>query len=61
MGMGAWREHPDWKEFMSRYRRGDDIYYFESDKRSWTELDGIKGYVIVHRNGITGVLVTGVS
>ncbi len=54
-------EDPDWKRFISRYRRGGELYYFKSDERSWAELHGIEGYAVVQKGRIASVLVTRIS
>lgn len=54
-------DDPDWQEFVSKCKQGGDVYYFKSDRRSWTELRGIEGYVLIHKDKITGVFVTGIN
>jgi hypothetical protein len=39
-----------WLEFKSIYRLGDCVVYFESDRESWANLSGRRGYVLI-RNG----------
>ena len=50
--------HPDWIELKSKYRDGDAFYFFRSDERSWAELMGEQGYMIVHNKRISATLVT---
>ena len=41
--------------------KGNELYFFISDLRSWGALNGIKGYVIVYKNEIVDILVTGIN
>jgi len=34
----------------TQYREGDELYFFRSEERSWSDLAGTEGYVLI-RNG----------
>ena len=40
-----------WASLEAEYREGDALYFFTSDERSWGELCGREGYVLI-RNGM---------
>lgn len=52
---------PDWREIKSAYRDGDALYFFTSDERSWAELRGERGYVLIRDNKVVGVLITDIN
>jgi hypothetical protein len=39
-------------------QEGNELYFFTSDSRSWSDLNGIEGYVIIQNNRIVDILVT---
>jgi hypothetical protein len=39
-----------WSEFARQYRDGDEIYRYKSDLRSWGNLMGEGGYLIIRNN-----------
>ena len=41
-----------WSEFARQYRDGDEIYRYKSDLRSWGNLMGEGGYLIIRNNKI---------
>ena len=40
---------------------GNELYFFKSDLRSWGDWNGIEGYVIVYKNELVDLLVTGIN
>ncbi len=52
-------EVPGWREELkSKLKRGDELYYYKTDRESWRELRGEKGYVAIRGNEVIGSLVT---
>jgi len=47
-----------WNELKSQYEEGDELYFFRSDKRSWLDLCGEQGYVLIRKNELLDLLVT---
>jgi hypothetical protein len=45
--------------FKGRHREGDELYFFTSDAESWGNLAGISGYVLIRKNRIVDMMVTG--
>jgi len=43
------------------YTKGDELYFFKSDERSWNNRRGIKGYVLIRTNKMIDGLVTGIN
>ncbi len=50
-----------WVELKGKYLPRDEFYYFTSDERSWANLCGIRGYVLVRKGEIVDIIVTGVN
>jgi len=51
----------DFARFKSQYKKGDEIYFFKSDKRSWIDLCGEEGYVLIRKNKFVDRLVTAIN
>jgi len=51
----------DWGQFKGKCREGDELYFFTSDKRSWGNLMGVRGYVIIRKDKIAHTIVTGIN
>ena len=47
----------DWVRFEGKYRDGDELYYYKSDKRSFQKLRGAAGYVLIRGNSVAGEFV----
>lgn len=45
-----------WNSLRGNYQVGDEFYFVESDERSWAQLGGWRGYVLIRRNKIVGTL-----
>jgi hypothetical protein len=48
----------DYVRFKSKYRQGDELYFFESDLRSWTDRRGMQGYVLIRGDRLVDGIVT---
>ncbi len=44
--------------FENLSQKGDELYYFKSDERSWCDLCGEKGYVRIRKNKIADKVIT---
>jgi hypothetical protein len=51
----------EWLKLKSRYQEGDEFYFFRSDERSWADLCGHEGYVLIHGNEQIGQIVTSMN
>jgi len=51
----------EWNQFKSKYKEGDELYYFASDQKSWSAMEGCKGYATIRKNQLIGVIITEVS
>jgi len=47
-----------WNEFRGSYEAGDELYFVNSDRRSWEQLVGWRGYVLIRKNRVMNSLVT---
>ncbi len=47
-----------WLRLKSSFEEGDELYFFRSDKTSWSQLRGREGYVLVREDKIVSRLVT---
>lgn len=47
-----------WQQIRSDYRKGDELYFADSDKRSWRQLNGRRGYVLIRQNRIIYTITT---
>ena len=47
-----------WVSIKTRYKGGDELYFFTSDERSWAELNGQRGYALIRKNQVVDLLVT---
>ena len=43
------------------YREGDELYFFRSEERSWSDLFGREGYVLIREGKIVSLVETNVS
>ncbi len=41
--------------------KGNELYFFTSDLRSWNNLLGVEGYVIVYKNELVDEIVTAIN
>ncbi len=51
-------EGPEWHQLKSKLGKGDEFYFFKSDRQSWTNLEGSEGYIAIRGSEIIGSLVT---
>ena len=54
-------DSPEWSNFKSQYKEGDEIYFFSSDRISWGYLRGREGYVLIRKNEVVDFVVTSMS
>ena len=47
--------------FRILYKEGDELYFFTSDELSWSNLNGIQGYVLIRKNKIFHMIVTAIN
>jgi hypothetical protein len=47
-----------WGQFRESYETGDEFYFVDSDERSWAQLTGWRGYVLIRKNEVVGSLTT---
>jgi hypothetical protein len=47
-----------WEKMKSSYRDGDEFYFVKSDARSWSRLEGWRGYVLIRGNMVVEELTT---
>ncbi|MDT8303447.1 MAG: hypothetical protein RQ760_18350 [Sedimentisphaerales bacterium] len=47
-----------WNNFKSKYKDGDEIYYFSSDENSWDGLYGREGYALIRNEKVVLVIIT---
>jgi hypothetical protein len=47
-----------WIEIRNNYRHGDELYFFTTDKRSWSRLSGCRGYVLIRQDCVVNMIVT---
>ena len=47
-----------WNDFKSKYKDGDEIYYFSSDEKSWNGLYGREGYALIRNEKVVLVIIT---
>lgn len=55
------RMNDKWVAFKEEYMPGDELYFFITDKRSWEMVAGREGYLLLRRNKIVQILLTGWS
>jgi hypothetical protein len=48
----------EWTELKNKYQNGDELYFYRSDQRSWRDLCGTQGYVLIRGNEEIGGIVT---
>ena len=51
----------EYARLKDKYREGDELYFFKSDARSWNELHGNEGYVLVRQNAIVHIMMRSIS
>jgi len=44
-----------------QYQDGDELYFFKSDRRSWRDLEGREGYVLIRRGKMADMMVTAIN
>jgi hypothetical protein len=47
-----------WARLEAEYREGDALYFFRSDERSWGEMCGREGYVLIRNAMILDLIET---
>ena len=47
---------PLWDRLKAKLKRGDELYFYRSDKQSWAELHGWAGYVAIRESTVIDVL-----
>ena len=47
-----------WVELKSKHRDGDELYFYRSDQRSWADLCGCQGYVLIRKDEMIDGIVT---
>lgn len=47
-----------WGTIESKYKEGDELYFFTSDQRSWAELRGMRGYALIRKDQVVDLMVT---
>ena len=48
-----------WIEFISKYKDGDEIYFWKSNKQSWRDQRGKEGYVMIRENNLLDIIWMG--
>jgi len=48
----------DCARFKREHRERDELYFFKSDLRSWSNLNGREGYVLIRKNELIDLIVT---
>jgi hypothetical protein len=51
----------EYARFETQYREGDELYFFRSEKRSWRDLAGTEGYVLIRNGKIIDTVETRVN
>lgn len=54
-------QNDKWEKFKSKYKSGDAIFYFHSDKNSWQGLYGREGYALIRGKEVIDVILTAMS
>ncbi|MCX5643232.1 MAG: hypothetical protein NTZ17_00885 [Phycisphaerae bacterium] len=49
---------PEWKELKAKLERGDQLYFYKTDRQSWGELRGREGYVAIRGNEVIDDFLT---
>jgi len=52
---------PGWQELRPKLKRGDEFYYYTTDRQSWAELYGREGYVAIRGDEVVGSLLTAMN
>lgn len=52
---------PDWDRLKAELRQGGELYFCRSDDRSWENLGGWEGYVVVRVGSVVAVMPTAVN
>jgi hypothetical protein len=47
-----------WKEFLNQYREGDEFYFHKTNSRTWGNLGGGEGYILIRKNECLGQFLT---
>jgi hypothetical protein len=47
-----------WDKVKRNYRSGDELYFVNSDMRSWSRLNGWRGYVLVRQDRVVDGVTT---
>jgi hypothetical protein len=42
----------------TQYTEGDELYFFRSEERSWSDLSGMEGYVLIRAGRIVDDVIT---
>jgi hypothetical protein len=49
---------PEWEELKAKLKRGDQLYFYKTDRQSWQELRGREGYVAIRGNEVIDDFLT---
>ncbi len=49
---------PEWRQLKAKLKRGDELYFYETDRESWAYLRGRAGYVAIRGNEVIGDFLT---
>jgi hypothetical protein len=49
----------EYARLAGQYREGDELYFFRSEARSWSDLSGTEGYVLIREDRIVDTVITG--
>ena len=59
--MKKFMDSQEFKDFVRLNGKGNELYFFRSDMRSRSDLYGVEGYVIIHKNKIIDIMITAIS
>jgi hypothetical protein len=48
----------EWIKFISKYKDGDEIYFWKSSIQSWNDSRGTEGYVLIRKNKLFDIIWT---
>jgi hypothetical protein len=48
-------------DFINKYKDGDEIYFWRSNKQSWRDQRGREGYVLIRKNKLIDIIWMGLS
>ena len=50
-----------WRQVKDQYTTGDEFYFFTSDECSWSNLCGVRGYILARECDIVDSIVTRIN